>query len=181
MKKKLEEKIKIPEGVSCTYNGGKLICSKGADKTERKIKIPEVEIKISDGELIFLCEKGNKNHYKKIMSNMAHVRNMFKGLGKKFTYTLEICHVHFPMSVKVEGNKLTIANFFGEKNPRRAEILSNVEVEISGAKILVSSPNKDAAGQTAANFERATRLTGRDRRIFQDGIYIVSKPGGENA
>ena len=33
----------------------------------------------------------------------------------------------------------------------------------------------EAVGQTAANLERATSRGGFDKRVFQDGIYIVHK------
>ena len=35
--------------------------------------------------------------------------------------------------------------------------------------------NVEDVGQTAANLERATVVKGRDIRVFQDGIYVVSK------
>jgi large subunit ribosomal protein L6 len=85
------------------------------------------------------------------------------------------------MTLKVEGSKLAINNFLGEKKPRFAEILPNVNVDIKGQNITVSSPDKEAAGQTAANFEKATKVKNRDRRIFQDGIYIVEKPEVKHA
>lgn len=180
MKQKLEEKIKIPQGITCVYENETLKCSSSSGSVERKLSTPDVEFKINDGEIVISCRKGNKNHYKKIKTFIAHIKNMFNGLNENFNYTLEICHVHFPMTVKVEGNRLSISNFFGEKKPRGAEIMPNVKVDIKGSKITVSSADKEAAGKTAANFERATKLKGRDRRIFQDGIYITSKPGDEN-
>ena len=47
--------------------------------------------------------------------------------------------------------------------------------EIDRDKIVVSGIDKEAVGQTAANIERCTTVKGRDRRVFQDGIYLLSK------
>ena len=35
--------------------------------------------------------------------------------------------------------------------------------------------NIEDVGQTAGNLEKATIVKGRDTRVFQDGIYIISK------
>jgi large subunit ribosomal protein L6 len=177
MKQKLEEKITIPEGVSCSFSDGVLKCSKGSAEVEKKIHLPQVEVAVSANEIKLACKKGNQNQYKSIKSQIAHIKNLFNGLNEHYIYELELCHVHFPPTLKVDGKRLVVNNFFGEKNPRYAEILPNVKVEVKGPKITVSSPDKEAAGKTAANLERATYIRRRDRRIFQDGIYITSKPG----
>ena len=54
-----------------------------------------------------------------------------------------------------------------------------VEVVIDKAEITVSSVDKELAGQAAANFEIVTKIRGRDKRVFQDGIYIINKAGKE--
>ena len=42
--------------------------------------------------------------------------------------------------------------------------------------LLISEGNNvEDVGQTAANLEQATVVKGRDIRVFQDGIYVVSK------
>jgi large subunit ribosomal protein L6 len=41
--------------------------------------------------------------------------------------------------------------------------------------VTVSGSDREKVGQTAANIEMACKIKKRDRRVFQDGIYIVSK------
>ncbi len=104
---------------------------------------------------------------------------MFSGLQEEFVYKLEAANVHFPMTLKVDSGFLIITNFLGEKFPRKAKILHSVDVEVKGNLITISSHDKESAGQTAANIERATKVRDRDRRVFQDGCYIVERPGGK--
>ena len=177
MKKDFNEKISIPEGVSCSISDGHLTCSKSGKESQRDIKIPGISIKVQGNEILFSSEKANKKEIKVIRSYIAHLKNMFSGLNEEYVYELESCNVHFPMTMKQDKGVVLINNFLGEKTPRKAVILPNVDVQIKGAKITVSSHDKEAAGQTAANLEKATIVRNRDRRIFQDGIYIIEKPG----
>jgi large subunit ribosomal protein L6 len=177
MKQKIEEKIQVPEGITCSLKDRYLICSKSGSELKRKMILPNITVKVSGNEIIFTSDKGNKNDLKVIRAHLAHIRNMFHGLNEKYTYQLESCNVHFPVTLKIDKNKLIINNFLGEKVARTADIRPNVDVQIKGAKITITSHDKEAAGQTAANFEKATIVRNRDRRIFQDGIYIIEKPG----
>jgi large subunit ribosomal protein L6 len=69
-----------------------------------------------------------------------------------------------------------VNNYFGEKVPRAAKILDGVNVKVSNkTEITVSGIDKEAVGQTAANIERCTTIKNRDRRVFQDGIYLLNK------
>ncbi len=177
MKKKFTDQTKIPEGISCELSGSIIKCTKGSLNASREITNPLIKAKLDGDNLILSCEKGNKNEFKSIKSLIAHMENIFSGLEKPFVYRLEACNVHFPMTLKVESDKLVISNFLGEKTPRFAKILPGVTVEAKGQKITISSVEKEAAGQTAANLEKATRIRNRDRRIFQDGIFITERPG----
>jgi len=177
MKQKIIETIEIPKEVSCNYEYSILVCKKNSIELRKKFNLPKTSLYIKDDKIILECGKGNKKDRKQIQTTKAHIINMFNGLQNKFIYRLEACNVHFPMTFKVEGNELVIQNFLGEKLPRYARILPNVEVDVKGQKITVSSYDMEAAGQTASNFEKATKVRGRDRRIFQDGIFITEKPG----
>ena len=85
------------------------------------------------------------------------------------------------MTLKVDGNIMTITNLFGEKVPRSANLPwtpSEVQVRVENkVDVIVTGADREKVGQTAANIERACKIRKRDRRVFQDGIYIVSKDG----
>ena len=54
--------------------------------------------------------------------------------------------------------------------------MNGVEVKIQNkTEVIVSGIDKEAVGQTAANIERSTTVKKRDRRVFQDGIYLIEK------
>lgn len=178
MKQKLSENLEIPSGIACEFAGKILKCKKDGTEVAKKIEVPCMTISIKDNKISVECASGNKNDFKTIKSYIAHIKNMFLGLQNEYVYKLESCNVHFPMTLKVEGSKVIINNFLGEKTPRFAQILPGVKVDIKGQKITVSSPDKEAAGHTAANLEKATKIKNRDRRIFQDGIFLTERPGG---
>lgn len=179
MRKEYALKIEIPEGVSCEFSDRVFKCAKDGQTNERKISIPGTEIHIEKNTIAFSCKKANKKNIAMIKTNASHIRNLIKGFEEKFVYEMEICNVHFPITAKIEGNRVLISNFLGEKISRSAKILPGVEVEIKGQKITVSSSDVEKAGQTAANIEKASKVSRKDRRVFQDGIFITSKPGGE--
>jgi len=174
MRKEIKEIIEIPEGIKVEINKNVLKLEKDENIAERKIECP---IKQEGNKIILGC-LATKKIKKLIKSYAAHIRNMVKGLEKKFVYKLQICSVHFPMNVSVKGNELIIKNFLGEVKERKAKILPQAEVKIEKDIITVKSHDKEKAGQTAANIENATRISNRDRRIFQDGCYIISKEKG---
>ncbi len=177
MRQKITQSLEIPQGITCTYQEGILTVKKGASQIQRKIVLPQLTVKIQGNEIVIECLKGNKVDRTEIMSLIAHIKNMFRGVDKVYSYRMESANVHFPMTYKVEGSKFAVTNFLGEKTVRYATIIPNVKVEVKGTVITITSPDREAAGQTAANIEQATKVRGRDRRIFQDGIYITEKPG----
>jgi large subunit ribosomal protein L6 len=104
----------------------------------------------------------------------AHINNMIKGVTEGFEYKMKTVYSHFPIKTNVEGDFFIIHNFLGERSPRKAKILDQVKVEVNGDNVTVTGIDKEKVGQTVANIERATKVTRRDIRVFQDGVYLIS-------
>ena len=79
------------------------------------------------------------------------------------------------MTVKAQGDIVTIENFIGERHPRTSKIVGGAKVSVKGDEVTITGVNKEDVGQTMANLEQATKIRGKDPRVFQDGIYLVSK------
>lgn len=176
MRKEIKEIIKIPEGIETEIEDRIVTIKKGPDILKRKL---EVDIRKEGNSLVLHNPRTTKKEKKIIKSTAAHLRNMISGLQEKYVYKLKVCFVHFPVSVELKPGELIIKNFLGEKNSRKAKILPGSEVKIEKDEITVTSHSKELAGQTAANIENSTRIKARDRRIFQDGIFIIEKPKGK--
>ncbi|WP_099209839.1 50S ribosomal protein L6 [Thermococcus henrietii] len=173
----VREEVEIPEGVEVTVEGNTVKVKGPKGELQRELKYPGVKIFTEDGKVVVYKEFPRKKDIAIARTFKAHIANMIKGVTEGFTYKLKVVYSHFPVTVKVQGDEVVIENFLGEKNPRRAKILPGVTVKVRGQEILVEGIDKEAVGQTAANIEQATRITKWDRRVFQDGIYIVDKAG----
>ncbi len=171
----VRHEIEIPEGVDIQLDGFNLHVKGPKGELVREFKHTRVKMKIENGKVVIFCALPKKKEYALAGTWKAHVLNMIKGVTEGFEYHLKILYAHFPMKVTVKGRKVVIENFMGERAPRYAEIFGDAQVEVRGDMVIVKSINKEHAGQTAANIEKATRIKNRDPRVFQDGIYIVKK------
>jgi len=179
MKKDFSKEIGIPEGIEIKKDG-KIVSVKGSlGEISKEFNFGKIKYGNKDGKVILSCPTSTRNEKRMINTISAHLNNMIEGVQNKFEYKLKICSSHFPINVEVKGREVLIKNFLGEKTPRRCNLPEGVETEVSKEIITIKSINKELAGQAAANFETTTRVKNRDRRVFQDGIYIISKPGRE--
>lgn len=178
MKEKLQElrsEVEIPEGIEIEVEGNKLIARKEGKEIRREF--PRVILEKKEKKVVVKMSRSTKRERKQVNTIIAHINNIFQGLQEKFVYKLQICSVHFPMNVSIKDKEVVIKNFLGETRERKAKILPEVDVKIDGEIIVVESHDKEAAGQTAATIEKTTTVKGRDRRIYQDGIFITEKAG----
>lgn len=177
MQRAIARSYTLPEGITAEIKGKQVTLQKGSASCTRVIGVDGILLAKEGAVLTVSYEKGNKKHYKKLCSILAHLKSMAQGLEQKYVYKMEACNVHFPMTLKIEQNTLLINNFLGEKNPRKAVIVPGVEVTIQGQKLTITGIDREAAGTTMSNIERATHIRKRDRRVFQDGIFLTERPG----
>jgi len=179
MKRELFQRIEIPEGVEANVDGNLITVIGKEGKVERRFDFAKLIVEKKGKEIII----GNKNSSKKEKRRMntitAHINNMIHGVGEKFEYKLKVCFSHFPITVEIKGNEALIKNFLGERTPRKVKIPAGADVQVDKDVITITSPDVEVAGQASANFENVTRIVNRDRRVFQDGIFITSKAGEE--
>jgi large subunit ribosomal protein L6 len=175
---KLHEELVIPDGISVVVEGNEIILKKGNNEVKRRLN-NRIEVKVDGDKIIINSKKVSKREKKILYTIKAHIKNAFEGLTKAFKYKLQAVSVHFPMTLELDkgNNVLIIKNFLGEKKPRAIKIIPGVEVKVNKDLIEVDSADIEKAGQVAANIEKGSKIRNRDRRVFQDGIFMTEKPG----
>ena len=173
----LKDEVEIPEKVQVTIADGTVTVKGPQGEISKKLSHPRVKLERKGKHIVVSSELPRKREKALVGTYGAHLRNMMVGATKGFEYKLKIVYAHFPIKTSIKGDQFVIENFLGEKFPRKTKILGSTKVNVKGDQVVVTGPNVEDAGQTAANIERATKIRGFDLRVFQDGIYITEKPG----
>lgn len=171
--------VEIPEGVTVKVDHGNHTIVKGPKgELDRGFRFRGVTISVEGDHVLVHKDLPRREHKAICGTYVSHIRNMIHGVTEGWTYTLKAVYNHFPIKVAVQGDKVQIENFLGERHPRFATIHGDgTKVDIKGQDITVTGIDRELVAQTAANMELATRIKGRDIRVFQDGIYITDKGG----
>ncbi|MEF8779543.1 MAG: 50S ribosomal protein L6 [Haloferacaceae archaeon] len=168
--------IQIPDDVSASVDHLDLTIEGPNGSVTRRLWYPDVAVSIDDDAVVIEAEQTDAKTNATVGTFESHVENMIHGVTEGWEYRMEVYYAHFPMQVSVEGDEVVIENFLGEKAPRRTPIRGDTEVQIDGEEIVLTGPDKEAVGQTAADIEQITKVKGKDTRVFQDGVYITEKP-----
>ena len=169
--------IELPDDVSAEADGLELAVEGPNGRVERRLWYPDVDVAVA-GDVVTIESDADDAKTTATMGTFeSHVENMIHGVTEGWEYEMTVLYAHFPMQVRAEGDEVVIENFLGERAPRRTTVHGDTEVDVSGEEIVLRGPDKEAVGQTAADIEQLTRVTDKDTRVFQDGVYITRKPG----
>jgi large subunit ribosomal protein L6 len=175
----VRHEIALPEGVSVSIDDESVTVSGAEQSITRDFSHKKVNISLTNGSIIVQCELPRRKEKAIAGTWRAHLANMVTGVTDGFEYRLKAVYSHFPMALSVNGDIFQINNLFGEKVPRQADLKwtpKDVQVRVENkVDVIVTGADREKVGQTAAIIERACRIRRRDRRVFQDGIYIVQK------
>lgn len=176
--KKIREEIAIPTDVEVHVDGETLKMKKKEVILTRVIH-PLIKLNVEGNSLILTTKKNRKVERRLMGTFAAHIKNMILGLNEGFKYRLQVVNVHFPMTVSHDKEKkeIVVKNFLGEKKDRRIALIEGVAVKVNKDIIELESADIEKAGQTATRIEKGAHVRNKDRRVYQDGIFIIEKPG----
>lgn len=175
--KELKEEIQLPENVEAQLKDSHLTIKGEKGELTRVFSNPTIHMSHKDKVISIRCSVPRRKQKALVGTFAAHINNMIKGVTKGFEYHMKTVFSHFPIKLSVENNRFVIQNFLGERAPRYALIIEGVQVEVKGEDVIVTGIDKEKVGQTVANIERATAVKRRDIRVFQDGVYRISRGG----
>ena len=175
----MEAKIEIHEKIEIEVKERRIIVKGPKGSIEKDFDDPRYNksVKINkEGNSLVISSQSDKRKKKAMVGTIkAHVRNMINGVTTGYKYMMKVTYSHFPISISVQGNQVQIKNFLGEKGSRYADIIGNATVKIEKDEVVVTGINIEDVSQTGANIENRCHISKKDRRIFQDGIYITTK------
>jgi large subunit ribosomal protein L6 len=172
------ETVQVPDGVQLTLVGRRVTVQGEKGTLTRDFSHEPVSLEV-DGKTVRVWASWPRKKESALVGTIrSHIQNMITGVTKGFTYKLKIVFSHFPISTKVKEKSFLIENFTGERSPRKAKIIGNVQVKIQGDDIIVQGINLEEVSQTAANIEQSTKVKRKDPRIFLDGLYVFEQTEG---
>jgi large subunit ribosomal protein L6 len=174
----ISENIAVPDDVEVSLEGKRFTVKGPKGTLVRDFSFAPVSMELNGKSICIRAEWPRKREASLVGTLRSHMQNMITGVRKGFTYKVKIVFSHFPISVKLKGKTVLIENFTGERSPRKAKIIGDVQVKIQSEDIFVQGIDLEKVSQTAANIEQATRVKRKDPRIFLDGLYVYERSEG---
>ncbi len=172
----MEKEVTVPEGIEAKLENGTLTVKGQKGELSRRFSHPKARMELKGGKIAIKSTEDRRRANAVTGTWAAHARNMMKGVATGWEARMKAVHSHFPIKVNVEDNKVVIQNFLGGRKPKVARLPAGVKAEVKKDEIILTGTDKEKLGQACGNIENVTRVSGRDKRVFQDGIYLTGKP-----
>jgi len=170
--------IQIPENVKVSLNGSMLHVQGPLGKVYKNFKKIPVLIEINNNKILLKKTGERKKHQAILNTARSLIQTLCIGVVDGFTIKMKIVYSHFPITVSVEGKKVLVKNFQGERAERVSVIKGDTLVVAKGDDVIITGPVLTDVSQTAANIQLNTKVKNKDHRVFLDGIYKYYKANG---
>ena len=171
----LDTSVELPDGVSAKYVDGSLTVTGPLGKVNQDFSKIPVDLEITGGGVSVVTHGARRKNRSILNTAKSLIHNAVAGVTKGYEYKLKVIYAHFPVNVKVQGKKVLVENFYGERSPRVAEIIGDTKAVVQGEDIILTGVSMQDVGQTAANLEQATKVKRKDQRVFLDGVYVYER------
>ena len=175
---KFQDKVTIPKGVTVKLNKHMLSFVGPLGKTHKSFRSIPVNVEIIEDKVLLKTIGNRKRDYAILHTARSIIRNICEGLIEGYTIKMKVVYAHFPITVKVEGKRILIENFQGERAARITHIVGNTKVVPKGEDVILTGEVWTDITQTAANIELKTKVKDKDHRVFLDGVYVFEKKKG---
>ena len=176
--KNLETEIVIPQDVKVIFKNSILRVDGPLGKTYKSFKKIPVNITVSDSKIMLKATGVRKKHYAILNTSKSLIQTLCEGVVDGYTIKMKIVSSHFPITVKIDGKKVLIENFQGEKAPRVTRIWGESKVMPKGEDLIITGHVLTDVTQTAAEIQDGTKVKNKDHRVFLDGVYRYFKSKG---
>jgi large subunit ribosomal protein L6 len=145
--------ITVPAGVTVEIKEGNVVTVKGSKGTLERQLVPEMEIKLEDGQIV--VNRPNDLKKNKALHGLTRslLANMVEGVDKGFEKVLEINGVGYRAAK--QGKKLVLN--LGYSHPVEMQDPEGLETVVDGNKITVKGISKERVGQYAAEIRDKRR------------------------
>ena len=141
-----DQPVPIPDGVDVTVDGTRVTASGPKGELEESFH-PDMEIELSDGELVVRRPTDHKRHRSLHGLTRSLLENMVEGVDQGYERALEIQGVGY--RVQKRGNKLVLN--LGFSHDVEFEIPDGIEIDVESAtEFTVRGPDKQQVGEVAA-------------------------------
>jgi len=172
-----KQPIKIPQGVNVEINGSNVSVKGPKGELSYEVR-PEIEVKQTDGKLMFEIKKDSeKNKKSKAYWGLtrALIANMVFGVSEGFEKKLELVGVGYRAKSDPKGVSFTL----GYSHPVIFEKPEGIEIEVEDNKnVVVRGIDKQLVTQTAAKIRELRKpepYKGKGIRYADE--VVKTKPG----
>jgi large subunit ribosomal protein L6 len=165
--------VKIPAGVTITVDSGDITVT-GPKGTLTQFQLPEVDLKVEDGEVIVTRKSDEKLAKSQHGLMRALIQNMVTGVVSGFEKKLELNGVGY----RVSGGGNAIDMALGFSHPVKYQASEGVTLAVDKNIITVSGISKQQVGQIAAEIRALKKPEPyKGKGLKYVGEQIIRKAG----